>query len=203
MQKCNAPIGYTAPSRQVKKGSGANLTHSGLRARSAGRVGSVCNTDLAEGEITCVCLRVFCLFDLLLVREGCVMKKTSPSVLWLVLGMAALFVSTGFADSGRKQPAKPRNASAEKNSAAPAGPTRRVVVILKSRGERVTIYSTAGKGPAFSIVSADGKTLAKEISLKELQAGYPSYYELYRTSYVNVWAGLPSASHRAGGAIAR
>jgi hypothetical protein len=113
------------------------------------------------------------------------------------------FVSTGFADSGRKQPAKPRNASAEKKSAAPAGPTRRVVVILKSRGERVTIYSTAGKGPAFSIVSADGKTLAKEISLKELQAGYPSYYELYRTSYVNVWAGLPSASHRAGGAIAR
>ncbi len=82
--------------------------------------------------------------------------------------------------------ANTKPADGKSTEGAPA--KRHVIVMLKSRHEILVVYSAAGKGPAFSILSAGGKEIAKEISLKDLQASYPQIYEAYRTSFASVWA---------------
>jgi hypothetical protein len=67
---------------------------------------------------------------------------------------------------------------------------RRAIVMLKGRQAILVVYSATGKEhePAFSILSTAGKELAKEISLKDLQASYPLLYKEYRTSFASLWA---------------
>jgi len=93
------------------------------------------------------------------------------------------------AEAGKKEEGK-KNAGDKSTEVAPA--KRRVIVMLKSRREILVVYSAAGRGPAFSILSREGKEIAKEISLKDLQASYPQIYESYRTSFANLWADSPT-----------
>jgi hypothetical protein len=94
-----------------------------------------------------------------------------------------------------------KNAGDKSTKVAPA--KRRVIVMLKSRREILVVYSAAGRGPAFSIRSREGKEIAKEISLKDLQASYPQIYESYRTSFANVWADSPTGAVKQGSPIER
>ena len=71
---------------------------------------------------------------------------------------------------------------------------RHVIVMLKNRSEVLVVYAEAGKGPTFSILAKDGKEIAKQISLQDLQANYPQIYQQYRTSFVNIWADKPTRS---------
>jgi hypothetical protein len=100
-----------------------------------------------------------------------------------------------------KTEAGKKNAGDKSTELSPA--KRRVIVMLKSRREILVIYSAAGRGPAFSIRSREGKEIAKEISLKDLQANYPQIYESYRTSFANIWADLPTRPVKAGSPIER
>lgn len=60
-----------------------------------------------------------------------------------------------------------------------------VLVILKSRRHTLTVY----KGQRFGVASDDGKVLAGNIGVKELQKRFPSVYQNYRWSYAEAWAG--------------
>jgi len=89
------------------------------------------------------------------------------------------------AETGKKEADK--KSAADKSTKVTPVP-RRVIVMLKSRHEILVVYSAAGRGPAFSVRSAQGKEIAKEISLKALQASYPQLYETYRTSFADLFA---------------
>jgi hypothetical protein len=91
---------------------------------------------------------------------------------------------------------------AENKSSQVSTPKRRVIVQLKSRRELLIVYSGVRQGPAFSIVRlADGKTIAKEISLKDLQASYPQVFETYRTSFADLQADTPLRSRKSATGI--
>jgi hypothetical protein len=88
-------------------------------------------------------------------------------------------------EAGKKEEGKKKSGD-KSTRLAPA--KRRVIVMLKSRHEILVVYSAAGRGPAFSVRSAQGKEIAREISLKALQASYPQLYETYRTSFADLFA---------------
>jgi len=91
---------------------------------------------------------------------------------------------------------------AEGKSSELSIPTRRLIVQLKSRRELLIVYSGVRQGPAFSIVRlADGKTIAKEISLKDLQASYPQVFETYRTSFADLQADTSLRSRKSTSGI--
>lgn len=113
-------------------------------------------------------------------------------------GKSAALEFTGrrAARAGAKAGEDKTNAENSKSGQKPAGDKstgrsvskRRVIAMLKNRRDVLLVFSSPRLGPAFSIRN-DGQAVASEISLKELQARYPQMYELYRTAYVNVWAG--------------
>jgi hypothetical protein len=87
------------------------------------------------------------------------------------------------ADSSPKSDAKP----GEKSSSLPA-PGPRAIVKLKGRDEILTVHYVGTRKVSFSIFSLKGKAIAKDISLKALQANYPAIYKAYRASYADAWA---------------
>jgi hypothetical protein len=101
-------------------------------------------------------------------------------------------------EAGAKAAPKPEknnktNAKPVEHKSTDANPAkRRVIVMLKSRHAILLVYSAAGNGygPAFSIRSTAGKEIATEISMKTLQASYPTLYEEYRTSFADLSADL-------------
>ena len=92
-----------------------------------------------------------------------------------------------------KREARP---TGNKSTSLPPAPAKgRVIVMLKSRNEILVVYSSTAeaKGPTFAIRSTEGKEIAPAVSLKELQASYPQIYEVYRTSFADLSAGIDQA----------
>ncbi len=94
----------------------------------------------------------------------------------------------------RKPPIDPKpeaRSAGDKSTSLPSAPAKgRVIVMLKSRSGILVVYSSTAKvkGPTFAIRSTDGKEIAKDVSLKDLEASYPQIFEVYRTSFANISA---------------
>jgi hypothetical protein len=101
---------------------------------------------------------------------------------------AAVSKEDGAKNNSEKPKTVPKPADGKSTQTSPT--RRRVIVMLKSRHETLVVYSSAGngQGPGFAIRSAEGKEVAKNLSLKDLQASYPQIYEQYRTSFANLSA---------------
>jgi hypothetical protein len=103
---------------------------------------------------------------------------------------------TGERGQAKADAGKPEGSSPPKSAAKPAEKSSsttalqpRAIVRLKGRDEIVTVHYLGAHRVTFSIFTRQGKPIAKDISLKTLQASYPAIYKAYRTSYADAWAG--------------
>ena len=90
--------------------------------------------------------------------------------------------------TGERDPAKAGSAKPAEKSSSTAAPKSRAIVSLKGRDEILTVHYVGTRRVTFSIFSRQGKPIAKDISLKALQASYPAIYKAYRISYADAWA---------------
>jgi hypothetical protein len=86
--------------------------------------------------------------------------------------------------AGKKDAKKPADGKSGAREKKPLRP----VAQLKNSRETLVIYAAPGVAPVFSLLAADGRTLAEKLSTDQLKRRYPQFYELYRRGYVDVWA---------------
>ena len=90
--------------------------------------------------------------------------------------------------TGERDRAKADSGKPGEKSSSTAAPKSRAIVSLKGRDEILTVHYVGTRKVTFSVFSRQGKPIAKDISLKTLQASYPAIYKAYRTSYADAWA---------------